>query len=1172
MGEQLTKQQHQAVVNRGGKLLVSAAAGSGKTKVLVDRLLSYLTDPISPCNLDEFLIITYTKAAASELRGKIAAKLTERIADDPENRHLQKQMQRLYLTKISTVHAFCADILREYACRLDLSADFRVADESECLQIQERVLNQVMDEAYENAAHDPDFCAFVDSQGFGRDDRQIPEIILRVYRKAKCHLNPDGWLDWCVDSTNTENITDASQTIWGRYLMDDLFETLDLHIAALERCLASAAGTDNLDKPRALFQDTINQLSYLRSSNTWDEVLQRCSISYGTLSFSKKCDDLDLIEQMKAVRNACKESVSKKLRRFNDSNQRILEDIRSTAPSVRGLVALVRKFSDAYDKQKSSRRILDFGDMEHRTLDLLLGRSRTSPTAAARELGKRFREVMVDEYQDSNAVQDSIFNALTEERQNLFMVGDVKQSIYQFRLADPGIFLDKYNRFESAEAATEGQGRKILLSSNFRSAGSVIEAVNDVFSCCMSKRVGGLDYTADEALNEGIPHEPLGETEVELYGVRVESDTYAEEASFVADHICRMLDGTHMIRDKAALRPVRAEDIVILLRSPGSVGGHFQEALSQRGVRCVTGGTIDLLQTEEIQVLRSVLQIISNPLQDIPLIAAMCSRIFGFTADDLSAIRANRTQMPFYNAVREFGDEKTEQFLLMLSAMRFQARMCTLSELLDQIYLHTNLDSIYSAMEDGQIRMENLQHFYQLAVSYENSTGADLERFLEYLTIVEEDGLSVADEKNTAGAVTIMSIHKSKGLEFPVVYLCGLSKTFNMEDAHAQVLCHKELGLGLSCVDHKNRVRYPSIVKRAIATRMMQDSVSEELRVLYVAMTRARDRLVMTYASHSLDKEIWDLSHRIDMSDPLLLTADVTSMGEWVLYTALQRREAAAFFDLGRKPEAVRYKEVPWVISVAEGTTQSGAIIRNEDVEEALLEPGILDAMSRGLRYCYPYLGATQTPSKQTATQLKGRYKDLEASEGTQKSKTYGHAFRKPRFADQRRSGAYYGTALHAAMQYIRYGACIDLPGVQKEIARLVEESYISVEQAEAIRAEDIALLFQTEIGKKLIASDDVVREFKFSVLDDAQRYAEDVEGEQILLQGVVDCAIIESDGITIIDYKTDSVTQDTVAAVAKGYGLQVQAYARAMSRIYDLPIKATLLYFFKLGSFYQVP
>ena len=502
MAERLTKQQEMAVRDRGGKLLVSAAAGSGKTKVLVDRLISYLKDPIDPANLDDFLIITYTKAAAAELRGKIAAKLTELIAQEPENRHLRRQMQRLYLTKISTVHSFCADVLKEYAYSLDIPADFRVADETECAELQLLVLERILEQAYETAADDPEFCAFVDTQGLGRDDRQIPQILLKVYQSARCHLDPNGWLQWCCDAANVEGISDAAQTVWGKYLLENLHATLDLHIDALSRCAALALQADGMEKPAALFEETVVQLRHLRAASSWDDVLRRKNIDYGRLTFSKKCTDLELAERMKSVRGACKLSLEKKLSAFSDPSEAVLEDLKLSAVAARGLITLTQQFSEEYEKRKRSRRILDFGDLEHRMLDLLLGKRRTGPTAVAMELGARYREIMVDEYQDSNGVQDAIFEALTRKRDNCFMVGDVKQSIYQFRLADPEIFVEKYNSYVPAEAAQPGEGRKVLLSSNFRSSAGVISAVNDVFSVCMSPQVGGLYYGEAEQLRD----------------------------------------------------------------------------------------------------------------------------------------------------------------------------------------------------------------------------------------------------------------------------------------------------------------------------------------------------------------------------------------------------------------------------------------------------------------------------------------------------------------------------------------------------------------------------------------------------------------------------------------------------------------------------------------------
>ena len=515
MADKLTPQQSLAVHNRGGKLLVSAAAGSGKTKVLVDRLMTYLTDVRDPANLDDFLIITYTKAAAAELRGKIAAKLSQCIAENPENRHLQKQMQRLFLAKISTVHGFCGDILREYAYRLDIPADFRVADENECREIREQVLKDLLDRAYAQA-EDPDFRAFVDTQGLGRDDRLVPQIIEKVYDSARCHLNPRKWLDTCLTLLDAENAADASETIWGKYLIDDLHDYLDCQIPVMEACAGQLSASEGMEKAAINLRDTLYQLQALREENTWDGIVKKRSIDYGRLVFPKKNVDLELAERVKAARKGCKAGLERKLKNFAEDSAQVLADLAQSADGARGLTKLVEQFDRDYRAAKRSRRILDFSDLEHSTLDLLLGKARTSPTAAAAEIGGRYREILVDEYQDSNGVQDAIFSVLSQKRQNCFLVGDVKQSIYQFRLADPGIFLEKYETYAPAEGAQPGQGRKVLLSHNFRSGAEVIEAVNHVFSACMTPKVGGLYYTEAEALREGVPHLPLPDPGVEL--------------------------------------------------------------------------------------------------------------------------------------------------------------------------------------------------------------------------------------------------------------------------------------------------------------------------------------------------------------------------------------------------------------------------------------------------------------------------------------------------------------------------------------------------------------------------------------------------------------------------------------------------------------------------------
>lgn len=1169
MAEKWTPQQREAVHNRGGKLLVSAAAGSGKTKVLVDRLMVYLLDPADPANLDEFLIITYTKAAASELRGKIAAKLTEKIAADPQNRHLQKQMQRLYLTKISTVHGFCSDILREYAYRLNIPADFRVADENECRELRDNTMDALLDQAYQSIGSNGDFRAFADTQGLGRDDRLVPEIIEKVYDSARCHLDPQAWLHSALDAAQEEDALDASQTVWGSFLMEDLFAYLDCQIGAFQQCKKAAQEYPEMANVCLTLDNAISQFEILRTAEDWDTIFRNHEIEYKRLTFPRKNPDLELTERIRAVWNGCKATLGRKLQSFTNSSESVLTDHKQAAAATRGLIALVEQFEKDYTAMKRSRRCLDFSDLEQKTLDLLLGKDRSGSTVAAKEIAGRFREIMVDEYQDSNGVQDAIFSALTERKQNGFLVGDVKQSIYQFRLADPGIFLEKYNQYVSAEKAEAGQGRKVLLSHNFRSGPEIMEAVNDVFSACMRPTVGGLFYGEGEALREWIPRDPLPDPAVELCTIDVREETYPEEAAFVADKIYDMLQSGTLIRQDGQLRPVRPEDIVILLRSPGSAASYFQTALESRGIRCASGNGTELLKTQEVATVRTFLQTILNPRQDIPLISTLASPIFGFTADDLASIRARNKGGCFYDALLGDEREKTVQFLLTLSQLRTEVRMNTLTGLLEKCFSLTRWDSIYGSMPGGDAKAANLQVFYQLAVEFEKGSLRDLAQFLDHLEALEGRGLPGAGN-SSAGCVTIMSIHKSKGLEFPVVFLCNLSRKFNRENLRAQILCDKTLGLGLSVVDREKRIRYPSVAKKAIAVKAEAESLSEEMRVLYVAMTRARDRLIMTYASRKLADVLKNTAMRMDLDHGELLCRDALCMGDWVLLAALKRMEAGELHALGGRPQQTSLNQYPWQIRVCEAPINAYET-KQELLPEEKLPESVTDHLKRQLSFSYSYEAATTAPSKQTATGRKGRHKDAEAEENTDAPSKLSRVWRKPAFAQAQREGIAFGKAIHTAMQYIRYENCGSKAAVAQEINRLVAQGFLSQEQGLMVDCDRIAALFGTEIGRKLCNGIPCLREFKFSILDDGKQYNDSLAGEQVLLQGVVDCAVLEEDGITVLDFKTDKVTDKTLDEIVSVYRPQVETYAEALSRIYEMPVKAKYLYFFRLDRFVSV-
>lgn len=1161
MAETLTKDQKLAVENRGGRLLVSAAAGSGKTKVLVDRLMEYLTSETDPAELDEFLIITYTKAAASELRGKIAAKLSQRIAQEPGNRHLQQQLQRLYLTQISTVHGFCAQLLREYAYRLDIAPDFRVADETETQELRRTVVTDLLDRVYETRQEDPDFRAFADTQGMGRDDSALPELILRVYDSARCHRDPGKWLNSCRDGFTSGEGRDAGETPWGAFLLSELRGTLEGHISALEGCRTLALNTPGFEKAAANLGDILFQLEQLKSSETWDQAAARRRIDFGRISFPRKGCDLEAKQRIQAVRDGCKEALKKAIPAFTDDSQQLLSDMADSAPAIRGLCALVEEFDGEYRRAKRSRRVLDFGDLEHETLDLLLGKDRTGPTAVAGEVARRYREVLVDEYQDTNAVQDGIFSAITGERKNCFLVGDVKQSIYRFRLADPGIFLSKYASFLPVEEALPGEDRKVLLSDNFRSGGEIVEAVNHVFSACMSPQVGGLRYGEGEALREGISHTPLPDPGVELYVLETGEDGYAQEAEFAASRLREMLDGGTLVRDGDRLRPMTPQDVVILLRSPGSAGEYYRAALESRGIRCVIGGGTDLLKAREVEDMCALLRTVANPRQDIPLLSVLISPLFGFTAQDLAEIRAGRTKETFFDALTAYGGGKAAEFLGILSRLRQQARRGTLSELAESCFTLTRADSIYAALPGGKLRQENLRRFFQMICEYDASSGRSLGQFLEHLENLQTSGMMASD----AGAgdwVTIMSIHRSKGLEFPVVFLCGLSRRFNMEDLRAQILCDPELGLGPLVADRVNRVRYPSLPRLAIAGKLKQEGISEEMRILYVAMTRAKDRLVMTCACKNPEKTLTEIALRMTPPGDELLCREAGCPADWLLLAAMGRTEAGALHALGGAPGNTRVSAYPWKIAVIGDLASGGELQRPCEAPDPP-PPGAEERIRAALSFAYGHIPATLAPSKQTATGRKGREKDEEAAENTRSFPA--RRFRRPGFLGPETDGRARGNATHAAMRYLDYTKCAAPEDTARELDRLVREGKITSEQRSLTDPGLIAPFFDTPVGRKLRQGAACIREFKFSLLWDGEEFGEGLEGERVLLQGVVDCALMEEDGITVVDFKTDSVTGETVNAAAERYRTQVETYAAALSRIYEVPVKEACLYFFRL-------
>ena len=1177
---QMTTAQRQAVERPGGPILVSAAAGSGKTRVLVERLMHRICSSEEECNVDDFLIITFTKKAAAELRSRIAGDLAERLAAQPDNPHLQRQQSRVYLAKISTVHSFCSDLVREYAYQLDVPADFRMIEQNDADTLRRQLAESLLQDSYALIEQDTELKSLVDGLGAGRDDHRIPELLLDVYNTAQCHIFPDRWMEDCLAQLRCEDITDAGKTPWGEALIESYRSEMRDHLAELEQLLDIVRCTQSVSDYVPVLVSTAETLRNLISLQSWDQfAAQKVSgISYDRMPTVKNCADPELQARIKAVRAAAVDDSRERLQMFYADSKEVLRDLVGSAESLGALFSLCGEFSRRYAEAKRTQHVLDFNDLEHLALRLLIDHDGVSPSAVAREISTRFKEIMVDEYQDTNMVQDTIFQAVSREGRNLFMVGDVKQSIYRFRLADPRIFLGKYAEYADSDTVGPRDCQKILLSRNFRSEAPILDAANAVFSQCMTRKVGDLDYTEAEALQPNPKEPPLPQPLVELHclSTHCEDEESPEknraEAAFAAGRIRQLLEEKTPIRDGSSFRPVEPKDIVILLRSPRNTAGFFKDALEAAGIPCATDSGQSILDTVEVESLVNLLRVLDNIHQDIPLTGVLLSPVFALPADELAAARRGRAKMDLYDALCLSAEHSpaVARSLEILHALRSDAAELPLHLLLERIQTLTRMEYVFSVMDGGQSRLLNLQSFYELAAGFSEGGKKSLHSFLSYVDSLKVDGAAPAQAAR-GNAVAIMSIHKSKGLEFPVVLLCGLSKEFNKEDQKRQIVFHRDLGVGSNVYSPALHTRFASAAKLAISLRTKEENRSEEMRVLYVAMTRPQCMLIMVYCGDKLKSKLNQLALRLTPETAHMLAAKVTGIGDWVLQTAMLRSEAGELHAVGGRPEGVSVSGIPWLIryhDVSQGVPQT-AYRPNEPTAEDSKEPE-LKLQGLGFRYAYPR--AVQIPAKITATQLKGRQLDTEADDGLVRQPS-SPAWRGPLLLQENKplTPAQKGTAVHQAMQYLDFAKANSVEEIQTQLEKMVEDQFLSAKQAEAVAPEKLFAVFTGPLGALIRSAEKVIREFKFSVLVDACAYYPGVEGEKILLQGVTDCCLISNGQITVVDFKTDRIRPGGEEKAAQGYRPQLDAYSLALQRIFDLPVCRKLLYFFATDTLTEV-
>ena len=1190
MAFQLTSQQQQAVSDRGGGLLVSAAAGSGKTRVLVERLLRRVEEGQ---DLDRFLVITYTKAAAAELRERIGGELSDRLAARPGDAALRRQATLLYKTQISTIDAFCTALLREEGHRLDLDHDFRVCDEQEALVLMEEAINTVLEGRYETLQEGDDFALLVDTMSAGRDDSRLVQIVLDIRGRVQSHPDPARWLREQEEAFALSGVTDVAQTPWGQLLLEDVQGRAaywrDQMAQALELC---ETGDAALEKYGASIRVTLEALKTLAAGTSWDETVQALAVPFEPVRGARGCEYPEVLEQVKTLRSQCKDQMDKLRAALDIPSAELIEDMKAVYPAIRALFALVRDFEGEFSALKRKRGVLDFSDLEHFAVKLLVDEE-GRPTDLARRWGERYEEVMVDEYQDTNAVQNAIFTALTHGGDDLFMVGDVKQSIYRFRLADPTIFLQKYREYLPVEQAQPGDRRRVILSQNFRSRPQVLEGVNYLFRSIMSPQFGEMDYTDEDALMPGgtfpaVEGDPYA-LELDLLdcaGAGEEEGPKPSqnllEARWVARRVRQLLDEGFPVSDgEGSTRPAQPGDVVILLRSPGTVRHHYAQALGELDIPWSAEGAGDFFAATEIQVALSLLKVIDNPRQDVPLIATLRSALYGFSADRLSQIRAAAPEADFYTALTLDGGEDTRSFLEELARLRRWAGEESGERLLWRVYDQTNLLGIFANLDEGETRRANLLLLAQLARSFEQGGHKGLFGFLTYLQRLRDSGqgVSLPTPATAGGSVRVMSIHRSKGLEFPIVILAGLARRLNRQDVNQPILFHPQLGVGPKRLELERMLEYPTLARMAVSLQLDRELRSEELRLLYVAMTRAQEKLILSCA-FPRPKTVEELAAFAGSPVHPQALQERSSPAQWVLLSALARPEGAALLEGGLRPQAAPGTDFgpAWVIRWQDCADLARAPAPRQSIQETDRpdEEQGGEVLSALYAWCYPHAGDVELPSKLTATQLKGRGLDQEAAEEAEEmtKPTPPPRFDRPRFAAERLglTPAQKGTAHHLAMQYLDFSRTGSLEEIQEELQRLVDQGFLTPEQGQAVEGEKLLSFFRSDLGREMMAAPMLRREFKFSILAPAGRYfpAAGAE-EQVLLQGVVDAYFETGEGLTVVDFKTDHVYGPALAERAEEYQPQLTAYAQALEEITGRPVVRRVLWFFSEGRAVEI-
>lgn len=1264
MKPQWTADQQKVIDLRDSNILVSAAAGSGKTAVLVERIIGRITDRQTPVDIDRLLVVTFTKAAAAEMRGRIGEALQQKLEQTPDDDNLQRQIGLLHNAQITTIDSFCQHIIRNYFHVIDLDPMFQVGDETDLKIMKEAVLGEVLEQKYADARQKENQVFLDAMQMFatGRTDKEIESIVLKLYELAQSYPFPDEQLEQWKNSYALRSVEEMEQTEWmEKYIADVQMIVAECEKKAFAAYQISVDGV-GLEAYTPTIQTEWQQIKELRKCKTLQELCDGIGkISFGRLSAIRgNKHDKELQEQIKALRASYRDKGIEQLQKemLAEPPEEMLAMMQQMDAPVRELVQLTIDFGKAFAEKKREDGIIDFADMEHFALQILVTRDEDGnsvPSATAKELQEYYEEIMTDEYQDSNYVQEMILTSISrgpEQSPYLFMVGDVKQSIYQFRLARPDLFMEKYHAYDTEE----GGNRRIDLRQNFRSRASVLESANYIFERIMRQDFGGIAYDDAAKLVPGAVFDPCEErtadqTEIILLNMDAQEDNdfgkRELEAMAIGQKIRDMVQGDHpmYVSDKGGYRPIEYRDIVILLRSMKGWTEEFQETLADMGIPAMAPKKTGYFATLEVQTMLNLLRVIDNPRQDIPFVAVLRSPIYGLQDEELAKIAAERSGLQYLDNIWAYCDrhedvlsEKLSDLLDTLQEYRRKAETVSVYELLREIYEETGYYALMSAMPGGEQRSANLDILLQQAIEFAENGHRGIFGFCRYIEMLKKSDIDFGEATvgTVANAVQLVSIHKSKGLEFPVVFVAGMGKQFNKQDMRKKLLLDVDYGVGANYVDLEERLYKPTVMKRFIARQMLENSLSEEVRILYVALTRAKEKLILTGTVKGIENKLqsWDLTGAslqhsallgaatyLDWIMPALAARPIfgqcisqVSDGKGQDPSDLQENEMAqetedpsvkdrVLYDSTDQDPLFRLEVICADAQIAGEMEQlEHILLRREALKHQDITKECDAELAEQLRcqreYQYPYANEQKLPVKISVTELKRRAMEqqkmavrAEVPEDEVTETVPGTADRQtgiedeavydipqPKFRQTKESigAAERGTLYHFVMEHLPYEQMGDHFTAEMMLAQMQKAGLLREEERNCLKPQKFDRFMQSVLGKRMQQAAKrgaLRREQQFMLEIPVMELYPELESEEtVLVQGIIDACFEEDGEWVLVDYKTDYVRYGMEQTLVDRYRVQLEQYARALEQLTGMKVREQIIYSFALDKHIPVP